>query len=388
MSRDIPHGSVEKRGSRYRATYYDPAGTLTASGRPRKVYSPMSFTARADAEAWLIAEYELIRWGNWQHPKDRAAAKARTATTLDDYLDRFIAARGYRPSTEATMRSVYKTRIKPHLGDRPLADLTAPDVKAWQAALKADPATSATLKRNRDAFAMLSTMFTQAVEHGLVEVNPCSGVKVRKPKADAKTVPTVEQVTELIGLMPEHYRLPTALMAWSGLRVGEVAGLQRADAYAVTTGGQTVHYVHVRRTVQRVAGEWITTPGKTEEARRRVPVPPHIVPFLVWHLQRYTADAADAPLCVNKDGGMIVRQRYARVLADRAGQVGCPDLTPHVLRHFAATQYARMGAGVPDLQAWLGHADPAMSLHYAKAANGRAEQLAAAMSALATGESA
>ena len=47
---------------------------------------------------------------------------------------------------------------------------------------------------------------------------------------------------------------------------------------------------------------------------------------------------------------------------------------------------ARMGAGVPDLQAWLGHADPAMSLHYAKAASGRAEQLAAAMSALATGE--
>ena len=388
MSRDIPHGSIEKRGNRYRASYYDPTGALTPSGRPKKVYGPHSFDTRADAEAWLIAEYELIRWGNWQHPRDRAAATARDAITLDDYLDRFIDARGYRPSTEATMRSVYKTRIKPHLGDHALADITAADVKGWQAALKADPATATTAKRNRDAFAMLSTMLAQAIEHELVDVNACSGVKVRKPKADAKALPTVEQVTELIGLMPEHYRLPTALMAWCGLRIGEAAGLRRADVRTVTTGGQTTHYVHVHRTVQRVAGEWITTPGKTEEARRRVPVPPHVVPFLEWHMHRFTADASDAPLCVNKDGGMIVRQRYARVLKDRGEQVGCEGLTPHTLRHFAATQYARMGAGVPDLQAWLGHADPAMSLHYAKAANGRAEQLAAALSQLARGDAA
>lgn len=384
MARDIPHGSVEKRGTRYRASYYDPTGALTPSGRPKKVYAG-SFQTRADAEAWLIAEYELIRWGDWQHPKDRAAAAERSGTTLDDYQAAFITARGYRPSSEAVMRSVYRTRIEPHLGSRALADITAADVRDWQAALKANPATAGTAKRNRDAFAMLSTMCAQAIDHGLIEVNPCSGVKVRKPKADAKVLPTVEQVTELIDRMPEYYRLPTALMAWCGLRIGEVAGLQRADVHRVTTGGETTHYVQVRRTVQRVAGEWIVSPGKTEESRRRVPVPPHVVPILESHLRRFTAPGDDAPLCVNKDGGMIVRQRFARVLKDRAEQVGCPDLSPHGLRHFGATQYARMGAGVPDLQAWLGHADPSMSLHYSQSASGRAEQLAAAMSRLAQG---
>ena len=383
MARDIPHGSIEKRGNRYRASYYDPTGALTASGRPRKVYAPHSFLARADAEEWLITEWNLVRWGNWTHPKDRAAAKARAALTLDDYLDRFITARGYRVTTEATMRSVYDNRIRGHLGSRPLADITAADVREWQAALRANPDTAGTAKRNYDAFVMLSTMFSQAIEHDLIEVNPCSGVKLHRPRPKAKVLPTVEQVAELVATMPPCYRFTTAFLAWTGLRIGEAIGVERGDFHTETTGGVTRHYVYVRRNVTRQAGEWIVGPGKTEAARRRVPIPPHIVPLMERHMREFVGPESSAPVCVNQDGGRMVRQRYDRVLKLRGEKVGLPDISPHVLRHFAGTQVSRMGGGVPDVMAWLGHTDPAMALHYAKAAQGRAEQLAESLSDLA-----
>lgn len=380
MDRDIPHGSIEKRGKRYRACYYNPTGALTPSGRPQKVYAPHSFTARADAEAWLIVEWELIRWGNWTHPKDRAAAKTRAALTLDGYLDRFITARGYRVTTEATMRSVYDNRIRGHLGSRPLADITAADVREWQAELRANPDTAGTAKRNYDAFVMLSTMLSQAIEHDLIEVNACSGVKVRRPKSKAKVLPTVEQVAELVAAMPPCYQFTTALLAWTGLRIGEAIGVERGDFHAETTGGVTRHYVNVRRNVTRQAGEWIVGPGKTEAARRRVPVPPHIVPLMERHLREFVGPELSAPVCVNQNGGRMVRQRYDRVLKLRGEKIGLSEISPHVFRHYAGTQVSRMGGGVPDVMAWLGHTDASMALHYAKAAQGRAEQLAESLS--------
>lgn len=64
-------------------------------------------------------------------------------------------------------------------------------------------------------------------------------------------------------------------------------------------------------------------------------------------------------------------------------QLGRPDLSFHKLRHFAATNYAVAGATTKELMDLMGHADPNIAMRYQHAAQSRATELAARVSALA-----
>lgn len=62
-----------------------------------------------------------------------------------------------------------------------------------------------------------------------------------------------------------------------------------------------------------------------------------------------------------------------------------PGLTVHGLRHTSATLAAQLGATLAELQARIGHSTPNMAMRYQHVAAERDEQLAARMSAFATG---
>lgn len=375
---DAPHGTIERRGSRrYRARYPDPRGTLTESGRRVQIAAPRSFETRADAEAWLRAEWQLIQYGDWTPPAERAARAAAATVTLGEYWPRFMQRRGYRPSSAATNQSVFRNRLEVTFGDVALADVTPAMVRDWWAKVRAEhPDTG---KRNHDAAVLLKALFNDAVRDGLVSVNPVD-IETRRPRSAEKPIPTREQLAAIVDGMPDHLKAPTLVMAWCALRIGEAAALQRGDVERVTTGGQARVYLHVRRTGQRVGGQWVEGPPKTEAGARRVPVPPAIVGELDRHMRRFTAPGKASILFPNAHGGHLVRQRYGAVLARRAEAAGCPGVTPHSLRHAAATHWAIAGANVAELQSLMGHETPDMALHYTHVAAGRLEELSDAIS--------
>ena len=67
--------------------------------------------------------------------------------------------------------------------------------------------------------------------------------------------------------------------------------------------------------------------------------------------------------------------------------IDVPGLTVHGLRHTSATLAAQLGATLAELQARIGHSTPNMAMRYQHVAAERDAQLAARMSAFATGGS-
>ena len=70
-----------------------------------------------------------------------------------------------------------------------------------------------------------------------------------------------------------------------------------------------------------------------------------------------------APLFTGPGGGLLRGNNFRRRSFDRAAaSVGLPGLTPHELRHTAASLAVSAGANVKAVQRMLGHASAAMTL--------------------------
>lgn len=129
------------------------------------------------------------------------------------------------------------------------------DIRAWLRDMAAKLASdtrgervlsSASIKR---AFALLSSIFAAAVEDELIEVNPCTGVKVPK-RVDERstheklTYLTVDEQRALVTCeaIPYAHRVAIRFAIATGLRQGEQMNLPIADVHL----DDPEPYVHVR----------------------------------------------------------------------------------------------------------------------------------------------
>src|SRR5690349_20251327 len=94
---------------RYRARYTGPD--------TRWHNAPTTYSAKLDAEAWLVQERRLIDTGMWTPPSHRRAAATRAeadrqANTFGRYAEKWLAGQG--GLADSTQRS-YRTSIEKHL---------------------------------------------------------------------------------------------------------------------------------------------------------------------------------------------------------------------------------------------------------------------------------
>lgn len=119
---------------------------------------------------------------------------------------------------------------------------------------------------------------------------------------------------------------------------------------------------------------------KSEAGKRTVALPPHILPVLADHLDRW---AGDERVFVGRTGepmrGDAIRQAFTRA----RNQVGMNDFRFHDLRHTGQTLAAVTGATLADLKKRLGHSSDAAASRYLHAVDGRDGDIAAALSDLA-----
>ena len=183
--------------------------------------------------------------------------------------------------------------------------------------------------------------------------------------------------------MPEARRAPLLLAGWCGLRSGEVRGLRVRDLELDLDAG----VVHVRQAVVRLKGQLLIGPPKTNAGIRSVAIPPHLLPALkVWADQQPTR-SWDALLFPAGDGHSPLNDSVRDAHDEGKAAIDMPRLTIHGLRHTSTTLAAQPGATLAELQARIGHSTPNMAMRYQHVAAERDAQLAARMSAFATGGS-
>jgi integrase len=140
---------------------------------------------------------------------------------------------------------------------------------------------------------------------------------------------------------------------WLGLRFGELAALRvgRVDLMR--------RRLEITESVTEVKGKAVFGTTKTH-ATRSVPVRPTLVDALA----NQVAGQGRAELVFRAPrGGVLLLRNWRRQVFDPAVRAaGLDGLTPHELRHTAASLAVSSGANVLTVQRLLGHASAAMTL--------------------------
>jgi integrase len=210
-------------------------------------------------------------------------------------------------------------------------------------------------------------MFKSAESGDLVLRNPMRKVKAppqEKPKAEAMNAEQTQAFLEAADRAGVGFMF--ALAFHLGARPGEWLAIQWADC------DLKARRVSIRRTLKwRRAGDWYTTPPKTEKGRRDIPITPEIVRGLEDHRRRQLemrlkagADWADNGFVfADPTGGPFdferVRRLHKKILAD----AGLPEtFALKTSRHTCASALLKAGVHPKIVSDRLGHSSISITL--------------------------
>ena len=248
-----------------------------------------------------------------------------------------------KPSTLECYRRNIRCHILPRLGERVAVEVTAEEVNDFIEQLQEDYSP----KLVREIGGLLLRIVGMAgVGYGEDVTLP----KVRQKAVEVFTEPELKQMGQVILRRPDRTGLGVLLTAYTGLRLGELCGLQWQD---VDVGAGLLH---IQRTVERISqiggGTCLTVqPPKTENSERWIPIPKEML--------RMLKTAQKQPDNYLLTGGEIVpdpramQYRY-KVLLEHCG-VRYRNF--HCLRHSYATRCVERGVDVKSVSELLGHAD-------------------------------
>ena len=312
--------------------------------------------------------------------------------TVETYLTTWIhtvARHRLRATTFVTYESLVRRFLIPGLGHRRLGALTVTDVRTfldriattcqcctwgWDAAR--DPNHRRADKRPRCCAlgkccrktikpatvryvrAILSAALADGVREDVLGRNVASAVRLPTPRSDFQPFTLGESRRYLLAAAYHRHGALYELALRTGLRRGELLGLQWADI--------DLHAGHltVRRTLARTKGGPTFQPVKTHRSARRIVLPRDCVASLRRYQQRQDIDRRDAGEAW-KDTGLVFANTTGGPLdpaaVHRNHQILCDiadvrSIRFHDLRHTCATLLLEQGVDLVTIKDLLGHA--------------------------------
>jgi integrase/recombinase XerC len=217
-------------------------------------------------------------------------------------------------------------------------------IRAYLATLAEKGYSTASMARK---IATLRSFHKWMLKKGITSTNPMTLIRTPKqPKRLPKAI-SVDQVERLLAvpddndLLGARDRSMLETLYSTGMRVGEIVGLNRGDL--------------------DLAGEAVLIRGKGRK-ERIIPLGQHALRALRHYLTMLDAsgfaDPADESkaLFVNKHGSRLSSRSVRRKLAKYLQSAGLdPEISPHTLRHSFATHMLDNGADLRSVQELLGH---------------------------------
>jgi integrase len=223
----------------------------------------------------------------------------------------------------------------------------------------------------RNVYAVLRTAMAEALALNVVHINPCSGVRLPRARREEMLFLTADEVRVVAEKIDPNYRTLVYVAAYTGMRAGELAGLQRQDVDLLRG------VVQIRRALKDVNGRLELGPTKTH-AQRTVSLPTFLRTMLEEHLASALSGGTgpDAFVFTMKTGGplrmgLIYGRYFRRAVAGytlRGTQIpGALPASKHVLRwhdlrHTCAALSIAAGAHPKLISARLGHSTITVTL--------------------------
>ena len=310
--------SVEKRigpdgKPRYLARYRTPDGKDKAPG----------FSKEKEARAFLATVENDKLAGIYIDPR------LSGDKTVREFGAEWFALQSFNRSTTAkkvafALKCLYDLKAddgtNKGLGDKNLLQVQPMHVEAWLKLLKAryKPNTIPSI------WGSARSLFLAAMVNGRVRISPFVGVKLRLGDTPDIVVPTVEQVMAIHAHLPERWRDLVLFTAQTGLRPGEVLGLQVEQLVLMSRQP----YVRVDRQLSECK---VVPYTKTKNSYgRKVLLAPGTVALIAAYLAKYPPGASGRVFPVNNP-----RTAWAKAVA-KAGIER--QVRIHDMRHFFASQ--------------------------------------------------
>ena len=325
---------------RYEVSYYDSDG--------RRRWKTIDGGLR-DAESALDDLRSRVRRGEKVAP---------TKATVRQVAELWLSSKtALRPWTRQGYETSLRTHILPRIGNRRVRDVDVYDVAKIVAHMQADGKASATIV---SALKPLSGTLAYAARRGMRTGNPVRELeRDERPRIQRREMRVLnsDEIAKLLrAASSEQYRVLLATAILSGLRQGELLGLQWQDIDLNRS------VIHVRRQLDRSGA--LSEP-KTPQARRDVALMPTLARTLAEHrLSRPPAFTRDDALIFCSEIGtpMIHRNVSRRALAAAVETAELKHIRFHDLRHTFASLLIAEGLDVTYIAAQLGHANPTITL--------------------------
>lgn len=349
--------SIKRRtGGKWRARYRDERGREHAR----------HFERRVDAQRWLDGVTTAVTRGTYVDPtRSQVTVAEWSRQLLDTKVD-------LKATTLERYAGILRVQVLPHWGHVRLADVTHSGIAAWVADLsRAGLAPSSV----RQAHRVFSLALSLAVRDGRLARNPADHVPLPRLPRGEKVFLTVDQV-EILADAAGDQRTAVLFLAYTGVRFGELAALRvgRLDLER--------RRANIVEAVAEVRGQAVFSTPKTHQTRS-VPIPRSLVAELAEQVRGKNPDefVFTAPR-----GGLLRLQNFRHHFFDPAVRAAALDgLTPHGLRHTAASLAITSGADVKVVQQMLGHASATMTLDlYGHLYGDRLDEVADRLDALRT----
>lgn len=253
-----------------------------------------------------------------------------------------------KPSAYRPLEIAWRVHVEPVWGKYPITKIVFTDVQAWVTILSIGDAKAVPVVKPKSAttviraYGVLAAILDDAVKDRRFQANPARGVDLPRKSKKEHVFLSHEQVRDLAD--SSKYPALIRVLAHCGLRWGEVTGLRVQDVDMIR------RRLNVNQNAVDVGGKIRVGTPKSHE-RRSVPFPEFLAPAIGEACKDKHREDLVFP---NEDGS------YLRAISGGSGRgswflkavqrAGIPRVTPHDLRHTAASFAVSAGANVKAVQ--------------------------------------
>ena len=342
-------GFTEKMATgKFRARWFDPTGTQRSKTFERErdaVRRLRNVQSDIDRGTYVDDKVGKITFGEWAE-HFMAIAEKRLART-----------------SYARDRSYLDNHVLPRWGNVKLNRITKADVERWVVEL-GEPDRSnaadggslapATIEKIYQTFRKI---MKAAYDGDRIAKLPCpANPPISRKKRKPVRFLTEAEVAHLASCIHPRYEATIYVAAYGGFRIGELFAL-RLDDVDWSRG-----MIRVDEGLTDVAGKIEFEDPKTERAFRTVPVADLALEHLRSHVESSIGWSDPRALLFTAPSGAVARPSHwrRRQFASAVKAAGLAPLTPHDLRHTAASLFISAGANPWMLAEILGHSDTRM----------------------------
>ena len=332
------HGIDEKRYGGYRVKYRDPLGRQKSK----------SFVTKDDARRFS-SEIEVDKTrGAWLDPSDADIPLAEWAETFLGLCRRLS------PRTQQTYRRDLTTYIVPRFGAYRIGRMPAEEIEKWLLDEIDGGLAPSSVHRH---YRTMRRMFQVAVEKKKILSNPCERVHPPKVPKTEMTFLTWEQSIMLAEAHSERFQAMIYLAVDSGMRWGELIGLQRKNLDLANRRARVVDQL-----VRTADGKFHRTEPKTSASVRSIRISRMTAEILTSHLERHAGPGRDGLVFPNTAGNPLAESSFYVHHFKKAHVATGLKLRFHDLRHTSVALAIAGGAHPNAIQARMGHSSIAVTL--------------------------